>query len=68
MNKNLNMRMRARKSKITKTSHGRFVSSRADEKPYFDKEVDHLPKAAIEQQVERLMRENKQALDALSKL
>ena len=72
MSKNINRRMRARRSKI-KASHSRAVTGsqvkfRSNEKPHFDKEVEHLPKAVVERQAERLMRENKQTLDALSKL
>ena len=40
----------------------------ANDRPEFDREVDHLPKSVVERQVERLIRKNKQALDELAKL
>ena len=67
-----NVRVKAHRGKVTKASYKRsLVDSRTNgttDKPCFDREVDHLPKSVVEQQVERLIRENKQALDALSKL
>ena len=54
-------------SKRSSTSE-HMRSTVVNEKPQFDKDVDHLPKSVIERQVERLMRKNKQALDELSRL
>ena len=64
MTKDTNIRIRALRDETPRVYRNTVVS----EKPQFDKAVDHLPRSVVEKQVERLLKENKQALDALSKL
>ena len=74
MSKTIDVRVKARKGRHTNKISRHYITDGsmkpdvAGGKLHFDREVEHLPKSVIKRQAERLLKENKQALDALSKL